>query len=179
MKDFFFIPLILFFSVSFLSCQKKSSQKLNLIESNPTKAITSFKSDWARENVPLKWIEVKKDSKGYLIYKPCDGETFFIDFNPKKKSAEIHWALEPEYIEFYYLTTINNDKDFFVLLAEKEKTIFEAKFKEYDSKNQIVRVTFDDYEFLMTPFVNLNSFRKIENKCDKKKVSELEFLPIN
>ena len=74
---------------------------------------------------------------------------------------------------------INSDNKFFIDFSKDKNTIAKIEAKEYDSKNQIALFKIHNQHYLMTPFENKDSFRKLENKCEKEKVSELEFLPIN
>lgn len=168
-----FIALV--FSIT-ISCQK--NKKLNIIETNPTSPIKPFQKDWARKNIPQKWIEIKKDEKGYLIYQPCEGNTVTIDFNANS-GIEIINQLEIKKIEYDIRDEINSDAKFFINFSKNKKQVFEIEATEYDSKNQIALFKIEDDYFLMTPFENKDSFRKIQNMCVKEKVDELEFLPIN
>lgn len=165
----------LFFSIT-ISCQK--NLKLNIIETNPISSITPFHKDWAKKP-SSKWIEIKKDSKGYLIYQPCDGNTFIIDWKTKAGILEIRYQIEPQYINYDIREDINSDNKFFIDFSKDKNTIAKIEAKEYDSKNQIALFKIHNQHYLMTPFENKDSFRKLENKCEKEKVSELEFLPIN
>lgn len=168
-----FIALV--FSIT-ISCQK--NKKLNIIETNPTSPIKPFQKDWARKNIPQKWIEIKKDEKGYLIYQPCEGNTVTIDFNANS-GIEIINQLEIKKIEYDIRDEINSDAKFFINFSKNKKQVFEIEATEYDSKNQIALFKIENHYFLMTPFENKDSFRKIQNMCVKEKVDELEFLPIN
>ena len=168
-----FIALV--FSIT-ISCQK--NKKLNIIETNPTSPIKPFQKDWARKNIPQKWIEIKKDEKGYLIYQPCEGNTVTIDFNANS-GIEIINQLEIKKIEYDIRDEINSDAKFFINFSKNKKQVFEIEATEYDSKNQIALFKIENRYFLMTPFENKDSFRKIQNMCVKEKVDELEFLPIN
>lgn len=168
--------IILAFSIT-ISCQK--NKKLNIIETKPTSTIKPFQKDWARKNIPQKWIEIKRDKTGYLIYQPCDGNTLTIDFKKNINLLEIRNQIEPQNIEYDIREDINSDNKFFISFSKNEKQILEIEGKEYDSSNQIALVKIDHNFYLMTPYENKDSFRKIENKCEKEKVAELEFLPIN
>lgn len=169
-----FIALV--FSIT-ISCQK--NKKLNIIETNPTSSIKPFQKDWARKNIPQKWIEIKKDEKGYLIYQPCDGNTMTIDFKKKINFLEIRNPIETQNIEYDIREDINSDNKFFISFSKNKKQILEIEANEYDAMNQIALLKIDNSYYLMSPYENKDSFRKIENKCEKEKVDELEFLPIN
>lgn len=170
-----FLILILLFLV-LNSCEKNAG--LNIIETSPTKSIKPFQKAWARKPA-TKWIEVKADKKGYLVYKPCDGNTFSIDIKYQTDVAEIRYPIESIFVRYDYITTVNNDDNFFVYLSNEGKEVLQFKINEYDGKNQIVLLKLENKQYLMTPYKNKDFFRKIENKCENGKVSELEFLPIN
>lgn len=172
--------IILFIAVAFsiaISCQK--NKKFNIIETKPTSPLNPFQKDWARKDIPQKWIEIKKDEKGYLIYQPCDGNTITVDFKKKINLLEIRNQIETKNIEYDIREDINSDNKFFISFSKNKKQILEIEGNEYDAINQIALLKIDNNYYLMTPYENKNSFRKIENKCEREKVNELEFLPIN
>ncbi|KFC22204.1 hypothetical protein [Epilithonimonas lactis] len=170
------IVFIAVISSIIISCEK--NKKRNILETKPTSSTHSFQKDWARKNIPQKWIEIKKDEKGYLIYQPCEGNTVTIDFNANS-GIEIINQLEIKKIEYDIRDEINSDAKFFINFSKNKKQVFEIEATEYDSKNQIALFKIENHYFLMTPFENKDSFRKIQNMCVKEKVDELEFLPIN
>lgn len=182
MKKFLLVFLAML-SIIFISCQQKNDgykkEKLKIVETKPTKAITPFKEKWARGKIPTKWIRVEKDEKGYLIYEPCDGDTPIIDFAKNKNLVEINYNVESENIDYEYISYIQNDNNLFINLSKDKKEIKSFRIKEYDAKNQLVTIEFDGVKWLMTPYENKNTFRKLENICKDHKVSELEFLPID
>lgn len=170
------IVFIAVISSIIISCEK--NKKRNILETKPTSSTHSFQKDWARKNIAQKWIEIKKDEKGYLIYQPCEGNTVTIDFNANS-GIEIINQLEIKKIEYDIRDEINSDAKFFINFSKNKKQVFEIEATEYDSKNQIALFKIENHYFLMTPFENKDSFRKIQNMCVKEKVDELEFLPIN
>ncbi len=138
-----------------------------------------LQENWAKKNISQKWIEIKKDAKGYLIYQPCDGNTTTIDFKKKINLAEIRNQIETQNIEYDIREDINANNKFFISFFKNKNQVLQIEGTEYDAKNQIVLFKIEKQYYLMTPFENRNSFRKIKNQCNKAKVSELEFLPIN
>jgi len=161
-----------------ISCQ--NNQKIKIIETKATASIKPFQKNWTRENIPQKWIEIKKDKGGYLIYEPCDGNTVSIDFKKKKNVAQIRYQIETQNIEYDVTENINSGNKFFISFTKNKKQVLDIEATEYDAQNQIVLFKIDKHDtYLMTPINNKDSFRKVENKCEQGKVSELEFLPIN
>ncbi|SHK43852.1 hypothetical protein [Epilithonimonas mollis] len=173
--------IILFFIIFCFSIQINCQQevKQNIIEINPKTSIKPFEKNWANKNIAEQWIEIKKDKKGYLIYQPCDGNTFFIDWKTQPGIVEIRYQIEPEFIKYDIREDINSTNKFFIDFSKDKKQILQIKVTGYDLNYQIALFKIDDKSYLMTPFENKDSFRKIENKCKKEKVSELEFLPID
>lgn len=182
MKKFLLVFMAMLSIIS-ISCQQKNGgykkEKLKIVETKPTKTITPFKEKWARGKIATKWIRVEKDKKGYLIYEPCDGNTPSIDFTKNKNLVEINYNLESENIDYEYITYIQNDNNLFIDISKNKKNIKSFRIKEFDSKNQLVTIEFDGIKWLMTPFENIDCFRKLENVCKDHKVSELEFSPID
>lgn len=183
MKTNIFIFLNIIF-LNFYSCQQKPSiinqENLNIVEIKPIKKIIPFKEKWAREKLPTKWIEVKKDSKGYLIYLPCDGSTRSFDFQKEIGVLEIVNQIEsPTQIDYEYSTNIQNDNWFILEFGKNKKSLFSLKGAEYDKINQLVLFKFNDEKILVTPYENYDNFRKVENKCANEKVPELQFENIN
>ncbi|WP_333851625.1 hypothetical protein [Epilithonimonas sp.] len=164
------------FSIA-INCQQKGKQ--NIIETNPKTSIKPFEKDWANKNIPQQWIEIKKDKKGYLIYQPCDGNTFFIDWKTQPETVEIRHQIEPEFIKYDIREDINSTNKFFINFSKNKNQILQIKATGYDLNNQIALFKINNESYLMTPIENKDSFRKIENKCKKEKITELEFLPIN
>lgn len=132
-----------------------------------------------------KWLEVKKDTKGFLIYKPCDGNTPFIEANEKK--IIVHGQVEdPLYYEivsfqikkemtlFYCKDNYGNIVNFSIKPYEKNKKFLLWSWTLKDKNVQKINTK------MLT--VNINSskqLRKVENSCIYEKKKELEFLPID
>jgi len=176
LKTFILFLTIFCFSIA-INCQQKAKQ--NIIEINPRTSIKPFEKDWANKDVPQQWIEIKKDSKGYLIYQPCDGNTFFIDWRTQPEIVEIRHQIESDFIKYDIREDINSTNKFFIEFSKDKNKILQIEATGYDLNNQIALFKIDNQSYLMTPIENKDSFRKIENKCDKERMSELEFLPIN
>lgn len=170
--------------INFYSCQQNTNkiitEKINISETEPTEKTIPFKEKWAREILPTKWIEVKKDSKGFLIYLPCDGNTRVFDFRKDKGVAEFTNQIEaPFMLKYENWNSIQNDNWFWIQLFKNGKIILSVKGTEYDNNNQVVLFQLNDEKILVTPFENYDNYRKIENVCKDSKVSELKFETIN
>ena len=124
-----------------------------------------------------KWIEVKKHATGFLIYDPCDGDTFFMDYsNPKE--ILLHWAIEQETRSYSKIKRNQTKTDLHLKFVNGKETQLDLKISPYDLSKQVYLLEFDQQKILATPYQNIKNFKQIENECPDHKVPEFDFLPI-
>ena len=186
MKNLIYIFIL--FNVLFCNGQSKTTETENIQNKNGELHITTtypkinhrrIPKTWKRISaIQKEWIKVEKDKDGYLIYKPCDGNTETIKFD--NGNININWRIEGEKYSYEKFTRITENKSFRLnAYGIESKKSFEIQARIVDSKNGIVLWEFNGVKWLMTPKENYKSFRIIKNNCETEKKPELEFLPID
>ena len=128
------------------------------------------------DEIKIKWIKVERDSLGYLVYEPCNGETPMIIID--SEYLKIHWQLEdPRKLAIKKITRLTGSSSFYISASDKYGNMeFTAIMK--DGKQKLVLWTFGEIKWVMTPYENKNMFRQIDNPCPTERKPEIQFLPI-
>ncbi|WP_229669566.1 hypothetical protein, partial [Yeosuana aromativorans] len=133
------------------------------------------------------WVKLERDSKGYLIYDPCNGINKSVTIN---KDIAIY-DLSQETPDTLKIDSIK-------ILNSSNEIEFSGTQEFYSMKSLIKVIDFDKKLYLLkwelTPKNNPNyprkgkmmmtkkdfekDFRFIDNPCDYDRVAEKEFLPI-
>jgi len=128
------------------------------------------------DKIPKKWILLEKDSIGYLVYDPCNGDTPMIVID--NNYVTIYWQIDaPSKYAIMKFTSQSGNKKFLIDASNESGSIaFSVVIK--DGKQKINLWTFQDIKWVMTPFDNRNNFRQVNNPCPAEMKSEKEFLPV-
>jgi hypothetical protein len=127
-------------------------------------------------DIPKKWIMVERDSIGYLIYDPCNGETPMISID--SGYVTVYWRLDaPRKLVINKYIKSKEQQSFFIDAADEfGNVVFTAIMK--DNKQNLVLWSFDDHKWVMTPLENKKSFRHVDNPCPTVMKPEKKFLPV-
>ncbi|MBX7225497.1 MAG: hypothetical protein K1X55_05670 [Chitinophagales bacterium] len=134
-------------------------------------------SGWHSLNeIPKNWTMVERDSLGYLVYNPCNGNTPKITID--SGYITIFWQLDaPTKLSIDKFAIIIGNKSFYInTYDDGESTEFTASLK--DNQQQLVLWTFGDFKWVMIPAELENSFRTIDNPCPNEMKQEKSFLPL-
>ncbi len=141
-------------------------------------SITIFgQTSWTSlKDIPTKWIKLERDSLGYLVYTPCDGETPAISID--SGYITIYWQLDaPEKLSIEKFTRLKGNKAFYINAFDgTDNTEFNVEIK--NGKKHIILWTFGDFKWVMTPFEYKSTFRQVNNPCPTEMKPEKEFLPV-
>lgn len=127
-----------------------------------------------------KWIEIERDSIGYFLYQPCDGQTPNIivsnDFITLNHQIEEPTLLPIDKISITKDSiTINTNSE--ILTAEfifkivdpnADHILFKWNYPKYQNKGKQV----------IAKASAVKKLRNIKNPCDTEKVPDHQFLPI-
>ncbi|MEX2349834.1 MAG: hypothetical protein WD554_03050 [Flavobacteriaceae bacterium] len=148
------------------------------IKKHPT---TKIPENWeGLSDLQGKWIKIERDSKGYFLYQPCDGQTPSILISTDSLTLN-HQVEEPTVLPIDRVSitkdsiTINTNAE--ILTAEfifklvgpnADHIIFKWNYPKYKSrgKQAITRKELSKY------------LRNIENPCNTEKVPDHQFLPV-
>ncbi len=160
-----------------VACQKKDSATSE--KSAPLEKWNNL------SEVSKDWIQLERDTDGYLIYDPCDGDTPRLKIDSGR--IDLYFRLDDPYkfgIDKYTRTL--NSKGLMVFGIGKFGTVT-ANAKIVDPKNKLVLWTFEindkqlgnsEFKWVMTPKSYEKEFRHVDNPCPTEKISEKVFLPI-
>lgn len=179
MKLIIYISIFLgFFSCDGQSKVEKEKPELDITLTPPQSDLRKIPQTWESLNaIQKEWVKVEKDKDGYLIYKPCDGNTETIKL--ENQGISINWRLEGQTYYFEKFTRITGNSSFRLDAYDtNNEEGFEIKARIVDAENGIVLWEFDGVKWLMTPKENYMNFRTLKNNCETEKKSELSFLPI-
>lgn len=128
------------------------------------------------KDIPQTWIKLELDSAGYIVYKPCDGNTPMITIH--KGHITVYWALDgPSRYSINKYTASTNKKTFSIdCKNEAGSDVFNIDIK--DEKKKIVLWTFACNKWVMTPFKFKDEFRQVDNPCHGEMKPEKPFLPV-
>lgn len=128
------------------------------------------------DDIPGKWIMVERDSIGYLVYDPCNGETPMISID--SGYVTVHWRLDaPRKLVVNKFIKLTGRQSFFIVAADEFGNL-ELTATMKDEKQNLVLWTFNDFKWVMTPFENKDSFRLVDNPCPNEMKPEKQFLPV-
>jgi hypothetical protein len=176
--------LYIFFLFVLIPCDGQSkiqneNAELDITITYPKMNLSQIPKTWESLNsIQKTWIKVEKDKNGYLIYKPCDGETETVKL--EGANLIINWRIDnSQKFELEKFTRLTNNDAFRGDAYDVQNKIgFEIKAKIVDYQNGIVLWEFNGNKWLMTPKEKSDSFRIIKNNCKTEKKKELDFLPI-
>lgn len=141
-------------------------------------SLVSFgQTNWkSLDDIPKKWIMVERDSLGYLVYEPCNGETPIITID--SGYVTIYWQLDgSSKLVINKFTRLTGNRSFYINAADEgENMEFTAMLK--NDKQKLVLWTFGDYKWVMTPYENKEEFRQVDNPCPTEMKPEKQFLPV-
>ncbi|WP_297984944.1 hypothetical protein [uncultured Chryseobacterium sp.] len=130
-----------------------------------------------QEDLYGKWIEIKKDKNGFLIYKPCDGETPFLIITEK----EIKYYSQIEEPAIYLINSFKKQENKKLIYAKDNKgsTIFFTANLNQNNENYILwdwEINNIKYQMLTINMNESKKMRVIKNPCENDKAKELEFI---
>lgn len=125
------------------------------------------------------WINIERDSTGYLLYDPCDGQTPGIKISNHSLILE-HQLEEPTVLP---IDQVSITKDS-IIINTNSNIAAEFIFKLVEPGSNFILFKWNYPEFgnsgkqVITREELSNDLRKIENPCDNEKVPDYEFLPV-
>ena len=134
-------------------------------------------TDWkALGEIQQEWTLVERDSLGYLVYYPCNGNTPRITID--SGYITIFWQLEaPARLAIDTFSRLKGNTSFYINAYDDVESIeFTASLK--DEQQQLVLWTFGDFKWVMIPTELENRFRTIDNPCPNQMKPEKSFLPV-
>ena len=155
----------------------QSKDSLDLTTTEATTFNKGIAVSWKNiDEVPAKWIEVKNDSLGYLIYEPCDGSTPSMKFDDQLLSFNSIEAVTYNLKTGAEISADGNSLKFGIYQNVPEDG-FDVIIKIFEAKEGIALIEFKEMYMLMTPIENVNAFRRIKNNCKYNKTKEVQFAP--
>lgn len=141
---------------------------------------TKIPENWESINdLQGEWVNIERDSTGYLLYEPCDGQTPGIVVSNDSLILR-HQLEEPTALPIEKVSisgdsiTINTSSN--ILTAE-----FIFKLVEPNAEHILLKWKYMDGsrgKQVITKKELAKNLRKVENPCEKEKVPEYQFLPV-
>jgi len=107
-------------------------------------SLVSFgQTNWkSLDDIPKKWIMVERDSLGYLVYAPCNGETPIITID--SGYVTIYWQLDgPSKLVINTFTRLTGNRSFYINAADEGGNMeFTARLNS--GKRKLVICNFGD-----------------------------------
>ena len=165
------LTLVLLIIITYSSC-------LSNAQTDSTKTIPE---NWESINdLQGKWNQIERDSTGYLLYDPCDGQTPGIIISNDSLTI-IHQLEEPTIvpIDKVFITkdsiTINTNSEiltaefiFKLVGANADHILFKWDYPIYQNRGKQV-ITKEELS---------KALKFVENPCKYEKVPEHQFLPV-
>ncbi len=131
------------------------------------------------------WIKLERDTNGYLVYDPCNGD------NPRirieKGTLIMHHTLDSPDTLAIDTFMIDGQKANLCIVASSENSLYRFEVTVPDEADKLVlwRIRqIDDsgdyqYQQVMTPKEYEKGFRHIDNPCPDSMKPEIQFLPVD
>ncbi len=163
--------IVLFLVITSTSCISQAEKKENSEVPDHWESLTDLEG---------KWIEVERDSIGYFLYQPCDGQTPNIIVSNDSITLN-HQIEEPTILP---IDKISITKDSITIYTNTEILTAEFIFKIVDpnADHILFKWNYPKYENkgkqVIAKAASVKKMRNIENPCDTGKVPDHQFLPV-